>query len=137
MKKYGYARVSSRSQNEARQIEQLQNLEEELDDIFIDKVSGSSFARPDYLRMVHSLRRGDIVYVCSLDRLGRNYSDMIYEWKRITKEIGADIVVLDMPLLDTRMKMSSSSLTDIFVSDVVLQVLSYLYAKCHLNRGKD
>lgn len=120
--KVGYVRVSSKDQNEARQIASMQ--EYGVDKIYMDKQSGKDFDRPEYQKMISELKEGDIVILHSLDRLGRNYDAIIEEWHRITKQIRADIKVLDMPLLDTTA--SGNDLTGKFVADMVLQILSYV-----------
>ena len=97
--KIGYARVSTVDQNEARQMEALR--EEGVEMIYMDKKSGKDFNRPEYQKMIASLKKGDVLVVHSIDRLGRNYDEITEEWRKITKEIGADIIVQDMPLLDT------------------------------------
>lgn len=119
----GYVRVSSKDQNEARQIKQMKDLGIDARYIFVDKESGKDFSRPRYQEMICSLSEGDLVYISSLDRLGRNYDEMGIEWNRITHEIGADIVVLDMPLLDTRVK---NDLTGKLIADIVFKLLSYV-----------
>jgi len=121
--KFGYVRVSSKDQNEARQIEEMKKLGIEDRHIFVDKESGKDFDREQYQGMVSMLREGDVIFIASIDRLGRNYKDILREWQRITKEKGADIVVLDMPLLDTR---RDKDLTGVLISDIVLQLLSYV-----------
>lgn len=120
--KIGYVRVSSKDQNEARQMASMQ--EYGVDKIYMDKQSGKDFNRPEYQKMISKLKEGDIVILHSLDRLGRNYDAIIEEWHRITKQIKADIKVLDMPLLDTTA--SGNDLTGKFVADMVLQILSYV-----------
>lgn len=122
---YGYMRVSSRDQNEQRQQIALEQFEEALDRIYLDKMSGKNFDRPAYIAMLRRLRQGDTVVVHAIDRLGRNYSEILEQWRIITKEKKADIVVLDMPLLDTRAK-KDEDLTGLFISDLVLQILSYV-----------
>lgn len=122
--KYAYVRVSSKDQNEARQIASMQ--EQGVDKIYMDKQSGKDFDRPQYQEMINVLREGDIVILHSLDRLGRNYDAIIEEWRRITKQIKADIIVLDMPLLNTTVR--GNDLTGKFVADMVLQILSYVAA---------
>lgn len=122
--KVGYVRVSSKDQNEARQIESMQ--EYGVDKIYMDKQSGKDFNRPEYQKMISELKEGDIVILHSLDRLGRNYDAIIEEWHRITKQIKADIKVLDMPLLDTTT--TENNLTGKFMADMVLQILSYAAA---------
>ena len=123
-KKYGYARVSTKEQNTDRQITSLLEAGLNKNQIFEDKKSGKDFERPEYQKLLKTLKNGDILYITEIDRLGRNYDEIQEQWKHITKEIGADIVVLDMPLLDTRTK--GKDLTGTFVSDLVLQILSYV-----------
>lgn len=122
MATYGYVRVSSREQNEDRQLDALRGMEIEERNIFIDKQSGKDFERPQYKRLVQKVRREDLICIKSIDRLGRNYSEIQEQWRFLTKEKGADIVVLDMPLLDTR---RGKDLMGTFLSDIVLQVLSF------------
>ena len=122
-KMYGYARVSSKDQNEIRQIISLQEIGIPEENIFVDKQSGKDFNRPKYKRLMRKLKENDVIYVKSIDRLGRNYEDIIEQWKLITKEKHADIVIMDMPLLDTR---RGKDLMDTFLSDVVLALLSYV-----------
>ncbi len=121
----GYVRVSSKDQNETRQIESIQEFG--VDKIYTDKQSGKDFNRTEYQRMISELHEGDVVVLHSLDRLGRNYDGIIEEWHRITKTIKADIIVLDMPLLNTTV--NAQNLTGQFISDLVLQVLSYVAAQ--------
>lgn len=120
---FGYVRVSTKEQNTDRQIAAMQELGINERDIFIDKASGKDFERPQYQALKAQLRKGDIVYISSLDRLGRNSDAIKKEWEAITKEVGADMVVLDMPLLDTRQHKDTLGT---FVSDLVLQVLSFM-----------
>ena len=122
MATYGYVRVSSREQNEDRQLDALRGGEIEERNIFIDKQSGKDFERPQYKRLVRKVKREDLIYIKSIDRLGRNYSEIQEQWRFLTKEKGADIVVMDMPLLDTR---RGKDLMGTFLSDIVLQVLSF------------
>ena len=122
--KIGYARVSSKDQNEARQLASL--TENGVEKIYTDKQSGKDFDRPNYQKMISELKEGDMVVLHSLDRLGRNYDQIIEEWHRITKVIKADIIVLDMPLLNTTVR--GNDLTGKFVADMVLQILSYVAA---------
>lgn len=122
--KIGYVRVSSKDQNEARQIVSMQ--EYGVDKIYMDKQSGKDFNRPEYQKMISELKEGDVVILHSLDRLGRNYDGIIEEWHKITKQIKADIKVLDMPLLDTTT--TENNLTGKFMADMVLQILSYAAA---------
>lgn len=124
MKTYAYARVSARDQNLNRQLDAFALLGIEQKNIFADKKSGKDFDRTAYRRLLKKLRRGDLLVIKSIDRLGRNYDHIISEWARITNILGADILVLDMPLLDTRTK--ADSLVGKFISDVVLQVLSFV-----------
>lgn len=124
MQKYGYVRVSSREQNEARQLDALAPYEIPQKNLFIEKKSGKDFDRPVYKRLMKRLRPGDLLIVKSIDRLGRNYDEILEEWRHITKEIGADVLILDMPLLDTRTK--GRDLTGTFIADLVLQILSYV-----------
>ena len=118
---YGYVRVSSKDQNEARQLVAMQDFG--VDRIFMDKQSGKNFDRPQYKRMVKKLKPDDILVIKSIDRLGRNYEEILEQWRLVAKEKGAAIVVLDMPLLDTR---KSKDLTGILIADIVLQLLSYV-----------
>ena len=119
---YGYVRVSSKDQNEDRQLAALQELKIPAKNIYIDKQSGKDFDRLQYQRLSRRLRRDDLLYIKSIDRLGRNYSEIQEQWRFLTKEKGVDIVVLDMPLLDTR---RGKDLMGTFLSDIVLQVLSF------------
>ena len=123
MQTYGYARVSSTDQNELRQLLALRarNIPEE--NIFIDKQSGRDFIRPQYVELVLRLREGDLLYIMSIDRLGRNYEEIQEQWRFLTKEIGIDIVVIDIPLLDTR---RVKDLMGTFIADLVLQILSFV-----------
>lgn len=118
---YGYIRVSTREQNEARQVHAMKAFG--VDHMLLDKQSGKDFNRPAYRRLLKKLRPGDVLVVKSIDRLGRYYSEILDQWRVITKEIGAAIVVLDMPLLDTR---SNRDLTGTLIADIVLQLLSYI-----------
>ena len=120
---YGYIRVSTREQNEDRQRLALAALPVPEENIYMDKQSGKDFERPQYRRLVRRLRRDDLLYVKSIDRLGRNYSEIMEQWRMLTKEKGVDIAVLDMPLLDTR---RGKDLMGTFLSDIVLQVLSFV-----------
>lgn len=120
--KVGYVRVSTKEQNEARQIQSMKDAG--VEKIYMDKQSGKDFERPEYQKMIAELKEGDILVLHSLDRLGRNYDCIIEEWHRITKNIKADIIVLDMPLLDTTAK--GNDLTGTFIADMVLQILSYV-----------
>ena len=120
---YGYVRVSSTDQNEERQMVALAEAGVSEKNIFMDKQSGKSFDRPQYKKLVKKLKTGDLLYVLSIDRLGRNYEEIQNQWRIITKEIGADICVLDMPLLDTR---QGKDLMGTFIADLVLQILSFV-----------
>ena len=120
---FGYARVSSKEQNEERQIIAFKDYGIDERDIYIDKQSGKDFNREQYNILKHILRENDILVIKSIDRLGRNYNMIIDEWKDITKNIKADIVVIDMPLLDTT---KNKDLLGTFISDLILQILSYV-----------
>ena len=120
---YGYARVSTKEQNELRQLVALEQFGLEKKQIFVDKQSGKDFERRNYKRLVRRLKPGDTLVVKSIDRLGRNYAEILEQWRIITKEKRAAIVVLDMPLLDTR---QSRDLTGTLIADIVLQLLSYV-----------
>ena len=120
---YGYIRVSSRDQNEDRQTAAFQRLPIPKKNIFIDKQSGKDFDRPSYQCMVRRMKKDDLLYIKSIDRLGRSYGEILEQWRILTKEKGVDIVVLDMPLLDTR---RGKDLMGTFLSDIVLQVLSFV-----------
>lgn len=119
--RYGYVRVSTIDQNIGRQIEAMKAAG--VDRIFVDKKSGKNFDRPEYKKMISLLKEGDVVIIHSIDRLGRNYDEIIEQWKYITKEIKADIIVQDMPLLDTT---KGKDLTGTLISDIVLQLFSYV-----------
>lgn len=123
MTTYGYIRVSSRDQNEDRQRVALREAGVAEKDLFLDKQSGKDFERPQYKNLLHRLKKDDLLYVKSIDRLGRNYKEILEQWQFITKEKGVDIVVLDMPLLDTR---RGKDLMGTFLADIVLQVLSFV-----------
>lgn len=122
---YGYVRVSSRDQNEARQMIAMQERGVDTKRVYIDKQSGKDFNRPEYQRMLRKLRPGDVLIVKSIDRLGRNYDDILEQWRHIIKGKGCDIVVLDMPLLDTT-KQDAGGLMGKVIADIVLQLLSYV-----------
>ena len=121
--KIGYARVSSKDQNLARQIEALKSAG--CKKIYTDKISGKNFDRPEYQKMISELESNDVLIILSIDRLGRNYDEIMAEWRKITKEIKADVKVLDMPLLDTTVG-RTGDLTDTFIADLFLQILSYV-----------
>ena len=127
---YGYVRVSTRDQNEDRQLIALNELQVPQKNIFIDKQSGKDFERPQYKKLLKKLRRDDLLYIKSIDRLGRNYNEIQEQWRILTKEKGIDIVVLDMPLLDTR---RGKDLMGTFLSDIVLQVLSFVAENERMN----
>lgn len=120
---YGYVRVSTRDQNEARQMIAMEDFGVDKKHIYLDKQSGKDFNRPQYQRLMRKLKRGDTLVIKSIDRLGRNYNDIIEQWRLITKDKQAAIVVLDMPLLDTR---QGRDLTGTLIADIVLQLLSYV-----------
>lgn len=120
---YGYVRVSSTDQNENRQMIALRGMLVPEKNIFLDKQSGKDFERPHYKRLVRKLKAGDLLYILSIDRLGRNYEEIQKQWRVLTKEIGVDICVLDMPLLDTR---NGKDLMGTFIADLVLQILSFV-----------
>ena len=123
-KEYGYARVSSKEQNLNRQIDALTEFGLSPRRIYSDKASGKDFNRPQYRRLLRRIEHGDTIVIKSIDRLGRNYEEIIQEWRRITKTKGVYIVVLDMPLLDTRDR--PDNVTGVFIADIVLQLLSYV-----------
>ena len=121
--RYGYVRVSSKEQNELRQLIVMKELKIPETHIFMDKLSGKDFERPMYRRMIRKMKQGDLLYIKSIDRLGRNYEEILKQWRVLTKQKKVDIVVLDMPLLDTR---RGKDLMGTFLSDIVLQVLSFV-----------
>lgn len=121
---YGYARVSTRDQNLDRQIDALTSFGVEEQNLYADKASGKDFDRPNYIRLMSRIGRGDTLVIKSIDRLGRNYSEILDEWRLITREKGAAIVVMDMPLLDTRREHDGA--TGMLISNIVLQLLSYV-----------
>ncbi|MBR6735417.1 MAG: recombinase family protein [Oscillospiraceae bacterium] len=120
---YGYIRVSSTDQNEDRQLIAMKELNIPIGRIYIDKCSGKDFERPQYKRMVKRLHRGDTLFVKSIDRLGRSYTDIQEQWRYLTHEVGVDIAVIDMPLLDTR---NGKDLLGTFIADLVLQILCFV-----------
>ena len=122
-KVYGYVRVSSIDQNEDRQIIVMDENNVPKGNIYIDKQSGKDFERPQYKKLVKKLKAGDLLYILSIDRLGRNYEDIQKQWRILTKDIGIDICVIDMPLLDTR---NGKDLMGTFIADLVLQILSFV-----------
>ena len=121
--KYAYVRVSTAEQKEDRQLDSVIALNVPKENIFVDKQSGKDFNRPTYQALLDKLKKGDLLYIHSIDRLGRDYVQILENWRRITNEIGADIVVLDMPLLDTRV---GKDLVGTLISDIVLALLSYV-----------
>lgn len=127
---YGYVRVSTREQNEDRQMRALYKVRIPKQNIYVDRQSGKDFNRPMYLRLLKKMKPEDILYVKSIDRLGRNYDEILKQWRILTKEKKVDIVVLDMPLLDTR---RGKDLMGTFLSDIVLQVLSFVAENEHKN----
>ena len=129
-KLYGYARVSSRNQNEDRQIIALREMGLSDKQIYVDKQSGKDFDRPQYKKLLRRLDGNSVLFIKSIDRLGRNYEDLIDQWRYITKEKGADIVVIDLPILDTRRE---KNLLGTFISDLVLALLSYVAENERLN----
>ena len=120
---YGYVRVSSRDQNEDRQLIALKEAGVLDKNIYADKQSGKDFNRPQYKKLIRKMKKDDLLYIKSIDRLGRNYDEIMQQWRVLTKEKGIDIVILDMPLLDTR---RGKDLIGTFLSDIVLQVLSFV-----------
>lgn len=120
---YGYVRVSTKEQNEDRQMIALRDVAVPERNIFIDKQSGKDFERPQYKRLVRKMKKDDLLCIKSIDRLGRNYEEILAQWRILTKDKGIDIMVLDMPLLDTR---RGKDLMGTFLSDIVLQVLSFV-----------
>lgn len=122
-KLYGYVRVSTKEQNEERQWLALKNFSVSQEHIYMDKVSGKDFNRPQYQKLIRKIKKGDVLVVKSIDRLGRNYAEILEQWRVLTKEKQADIIVLDMPLLDTR---KNKDLTGTLIADIVLQLLSYV-----------
>ena len=127
---YGYIRVSTREQNEDRQLIALREIGVPEKNIYLDKQSGKDFNRPQYKKLLRKMKKDDLLYIKSIDRLGRNYEEILQQWRVLTKEKGVDIVVLDMPLLDTR---RGKDLMGTFLSDIVLQVLSFVAENEHTN----
>ena len=121
--KYAYVRVSAIDQNEARQLIEMLQLGIDRENIYIDKQSGKDFNRPNYIALIKKLKKGDLLYVKSIDRLGRNYKDIQEQWRILTKEMEVDVVVIDMPILDTRRE---KNLLGTFISDLILALLSYV-----------
>ena len=130
---YGYVRVSSTDQNEDRQMLEMQRLKIKKKNIYIDKQSGKDFNRPSYQRLLGKLKKGDLLYVKSIDRLGRNYKEIQDQWRVLTKEMEVGVVVIDMPLLDTRVY---KDLMGTFIADLVLQVLSFVAENERVNIRK-
>lgn len=120
---YGYVRVSSKDQNEDRQMIAMEEMGVPKDNIYMDKLSGKDFNRPEYKKLIRKIKENDIIFIKSIDRLGRNYEEIIEQWRIITKEKRADIVVIDMPMLDTR---RGKDLMGTFLADIVLALLSYV-----------
>ena len=127
---YGYIRVSTRDQNEDRQLFAMREVTIQSKNIYIDKQSGKNFDRPQYQRLIRRLKQDDLLYIKSIDRLGRNYNEILEQWRVLTKEKGVDIVVIDMPLLDTR---RGKDMMGTFLSDIVLQVLSFVSENERIN----
>ena len=127
---YGYVRVSTKEQNEDRQLIALNEAGVPRQNIYMDKQSGKDFFRPQYKKLVRRMKRDDLLYIKSIDRLGRNYAEILEQWRILTKDKGVDIVVLDMPLLDTR---RGKDLMGTFLSDIVLQVLSFVAENERIN----
>ncbi len=130
---YAYVRVSAIDQKEDRQILEMHKLKVKRKNIYIDKQSGKDFNRPNYQRLIDKLKKGDLLYVKSIDRLGRNYKEIQEQWRILTKEMEVDVVVLDMPLLDTRVY---KDLMGTFIADLVLQVLSFVAENERINIRK-
>ena len=121
--KYGYVRVSSIDQNAERQMVAMKQAGVQADNIFLDRQSGKDFVRPKYQEMKNTIQKGDLLYILSIDRLGRNYAEIQNEWQILTKRLGVDICIIDMPLLDTR---KGKDLMGTFIADLVLQILSFV-----------
>lgn len=124
MEKYGYIRVSSKDQNPERQMLAMKQEEIKRENIYIDKISGSNFNRPAYKNLIKKIKEGDILVIKSIDRLGRNYNEILDQWRFIVKKKKVDIKVIDMPLLDTNY--NNSNLMGVFIADLVLQILAYV-----------
>lgn len=129
-KLYGYCRVSTREQNEDRQMIALREMGVPKENIYVDKMSGSNFERPQYQNLLSKLNRNTVLFVKSIDRLGRNYRDLQEQWRIITQEKEADVVVIDMPILDTRRE---KNLLGTFISDLILALLSYVAENERIN----
>ena len=134
MQKYGYIRVSTKDQNPERQIVALHECQIPEKNIYLDKLSGKDFARPAYRRLMKKLRQGDILIIKSIDRLGRDYGEILEQWRYLTKEKGVAIRVLDMPLLNT--DYDRENLTGVFIADMVLQILAYVAETERASFGK-
>ncbi len=130
VKAYGYIRVSTKDQNEDRQLDAMTEKGVSDKNVYIDKMSGKDFRRPQYQKMVKKIKTGDLLYILSIDRLGRNYQEIQEQWRILTKEIGVDICVIDMPLLDTR---NGKDLMGTFIADLVLQILSFVAENERIN----
>lgn len=130
MNTYGYVRVSSTDQNESRQLDAMKDRGIPRRNLYIDRQSGKDFDRPQYKRLVKCLREGDVLYVLSIDRLGRSYKEIQNQWRILTREKGADVCVIDMPLLDTR---NGKDLMGTFIADLVLQILSFVAENERMN----
>ncbi len=130
---FGYVRVSSTDQNEDRQMLAMQEKSVPEKNIYVDKQSGKDFNRPQYQKLVKKLKPGDLLYILSIDRLGRNYEEIQRQWRVLTKDIGIDICVIDMPLLDTR---NGKDLMGTFIADLVLQILSFVAENERVNIKK-
>ena len=133
MNTWGYVRVSSRDQNESRQMVAMEEVGVPIRNTYVDKQSGKDFDRPQYKKLLRKLKKGDLLYVKSIDRLGRNYDEIQQQWRFLTKEKKINIVVLDMPLLDTRI---GQDLMGTFIADLVLQILSFVAQSEHENIKK-
>ena len=127
---YGYVRVSSKNQNEDRQLIIMREMKIPQENIYIDKQSGKDFNRPQYMKLLRQIKQDDLIYIKSIDRLGRNYSEILEQWKVLTKVKRVNIYVIDMPILDTRRE---KNLLGTFISDLVLTLLSYVAENERLN----
>ncbi len=124
MEKYGYVRVSTKDQNPERQLLAMHEQKIRKENIYLDQISGQNFSRPQYGKLLKKLKKGDVIIIKSIDRLGRNYGEILEQWRKITREIGADVQVIDMPLLNTNSL--HEDLTGVFIADLVLQILAYV-----------
>lgn len=120
---YGYVRVSSKDQNEERQMVEMRRLGIPERNVIIEKQTGKDFSRPEYQRLIKKLKKDDVLYILSIDRLGRNYEEILEQWRLLTKELETDVAVIDMPILDTR---RGKDLMGTFIADIVLQILSFV-----------